>query len=259
LLNQFTTTVRRVKLEVRPLFLPQLVRLSSLLSPALNSITWTDSKWKDFVENTTEAIKSFDILVTRVHDVYTNRILQVLSSMQKATLQALPTDEPWTVEEFLENTEDSCRFAAVELHRKSLMVEEAVEEVLELVKKAAQAFKANTGADDFDFLTEGENKGGGGQAQGEASSAAAASDGSAGSQQQQDWSIVWEYFDNPHKLLSQPGGGLSKVMQEMVRNAVAEMRRYYSRKVVDVLIKVTRHSLDCLRKRFSPDSDLSGL
>lgn len=70
--------------------------------------------------------------------------------------------------------------------------------------------------------------------------------------------MVWEYFDNPQKLLLQPGGTFSKVMQDMVRNAVAEMRRYYSRKVVDVLIKVTRHSLDCLRKRFSPDSDITG-
>lgn len=36
----------------------------------------------------------------------------------------------------------------------------------------------------------------------------------------------------------------------MVSNAVSEMRRYYSRKVIDVLIKVTRSSLDLLRKRF---------
>lgn len=31
--------------------------------------------------------------------------------------------------------------------------------------------------------------------------------------QQQDWSAVWECFDNPHTLLSTPGGGLSKGMQ----------------------------------------------
>jgi hypothetical protein len=85
-----------------------------------------------------------------------------------------------------------------------------------------------------------------------------AANGSSASQQQQDWSIVWEYFDSPHKLLVQAGGGLSKVMQDMVRNAVAEMRRYYSRKVIDVLIKVTRHSLDCLRKCFSSDSESAG-
>lgn len=41
----------------------------------------------------------------------------------------------------------------------------------------------------------------------------------------------------------------------MVRNAVGEMRRYYSRKVVDALIKVTRQSLDAIRKRFTEEQD----
>lgn len=39
----------------------------------------------------------------------------------------------------------------------------------------------------------------------------------------------------------------------MVKNAVSEMRRYYSRKVVDVLIKVTRKTLDLIIKQFSAD------
>lgn len=71
---------------------------------------------------------------------------------------------------------------------------------------------------------------------------------SSSSQQQSDWSLVWECFEKPHLLL---GGGMSKNMQDMVKGAVSEMRRYYSRKVIDVLIKVTRQSLDAIRKRFS--------
>jgi dynein heavy chain, axonemal len=51
------------------------------------------------------------------------------------------------------------------------------------------------------------------------------------------------------------GAVLSKALQDVVRSAVSEMRRYYSRKVVDVLIKVTKQSLDALRKRFVADSD----
>lgn len=42
----------------------------------------------------------------------------------------------------------------------------------------------------------------------------------------------------------------------MVTNAVSEMRRYYSRKVIDVLIKVTRSSLDVLRRVFAQDSGI---
>lgn len=42
-----------------------------------------------------------------------------------------------------------------ELNRKSQMVEEAVEEVLELVRKAAEVFKATHENDDFDFIADG--------------------------------------------------------------------------------------------------------
>ena len=64
-MNQFLRTVQRVKLEVRPLFLPQLVRLVSLLNPALQTLRWTDAAWESFCHNTTAAIHKFDVLVTR--------------------------------------------------------------------------------------------------------------------------------------------------------------------------------------------------
>lgn len=68
-------------------------------------------------------------------------------------------------------------------------------------------------------------------------------------QNQQDWSILWSCFESPISLLHFQNG-LPKGMQEMVFNAVAEMRRYYSRKVIDVLIKVTRTTLDTMRRKF---------
>lgn len=74
----------------------------------------------------------------------------------------------------------------------------------------------------------------------------------ASTQQQSDWSLVWECFESPHLLL---GGGMSKAMQDMVKGAMGEMRRYYSRKIIDVLVKVTRQSLDSLRKRFDVNGE----
>ncbi|KAG5322537.1 DYH5 protein, partial [Pseudoatta argentina] len=236
IIEEFVRTAKRVKLEVRPLLLPHLVCVASLLEPGLTTLTWTKPDWKDFCHNTREQIKNFDVLITRVHDVYDNRILQVLTSMRKVTLHALPeSDQPWTIEEFIEKNEEICRNAAIDLHRKSTMVEEAVEEVLQLVRKATDNFKSNS--NQFDFLTrEG--------AEGEEATEQTG---------QQDWSVVWNYFDDP-QLLTTPGT-LPKGMQEMVRNAVSEMRRYYSRKIVDVLIKVTRVSLDVIRKRFIRELD----
>ncbi|BES98150.1 dynein heavy chain [Nesidiocoris tenuis] len=237
MLDRFLKTVRRVKLEVRPLFLPQLVRLTALLNPALRDLTWTDPEWRNFIGKTNEAVDSFDILITRVHDVYANRILFVLSSIQNVNLHVLPQNKPWTIEEFIERTDENCRHAAVELNRKSLMVEEAVEEILELVRKSAEEFKAIAPNNEVEFLSE-------------VVETEERTETSDGAQQQQDWSIVSECFENPFQLI-QSGGGLSKPMQDMVRNAVGEMRRYYSRKVVDVLIKITRQALEAVRRRFT--------
>lgn len=59
------TTVKKVKLEVRPLFLPQLVRLSAMLTPAFTTLDWTSKTWKEFIDKTKDAIKCFDILIIR--------------------------------------------------------------------------------------------------------------------------------------------------------------------------------------------------
>ncbi|XP_058454765.1 dynein axonemal heavy chain 5 [Malaya genurostris] len=245
LIKMFLNTIKKVKLEVRPLLLPQLVRLTAMMKPGLKSINWTSPRWMEFYDNCKEAIETFDVLVARVHDIYSNRILHVLTSMQDIQLQSLPNDdEMWTVDEFLETTEETCRQAASELNRKSQMVEEAVEEVLDLVHRASQIFKRMVGAENDFFVDETERK------PSEKSSPTPGAGNDDGSGQQQDWSILWSCFENPLQLLSHHGGGLPKGMQDMVFNAVSEMRRYYSRKVIDVLIRVTRTSLDCLRRRF---------
>lgn len=57
--------------------------------------------------------------------------------MQAVQLHSLPEidEQPWTVDDFCEKMDEVCRSAATELHRKSLMVEEAVEEILCLVRR----------------------------------------------------------------------------------------------------------------------------
>lgn len=76
---------------------------------------------------------------------------------------------------------------------------------------------------------------------------------STGQQQQQDWTVICECFDKPYSLML-ANSTMSKVMNDIVANAVSEMRRYYSRKVIDVLVRVTRQSVDDMRRRFSMNS-----
>lgn len=65
LLTYFTKSVSAVKMEMRPLLLPQLLYLVSLFVPAVHHITWTQPVWQNFVDDSSEAVKQFEILVSR--------------------------------------------------------------------------------------------------------------------------------------------------------------------------------------------------
>lgn len=70
------------------------------------------------------------------------------------------------------------------------------------------------------------------------------------SETQTDWSTVCEFFNNPFVLAAYE---LPPTIYTLANSAVKEMRRFYSRKVIDVLIKITRQSIDALRKKFSQE------
>jgi len=66
---------------------------------------------------------------------------------------------------------------------------------------------------------------------------------------------VCEFFNNPFVLAAYE---LPPSVYTLANSAVKEMRRYYSRKVIDVLIKITRQSIDALRKKFSQEPGETG-
>lgn len=67
---------------------------------------------------------------------------------------------------------------------------------------------------------------------------------------QTDWSTICEFFNNPFVLAAYE---LPPTVYTLANSAVKEMRRYYSRKVADILIKITRQSIDALRKKFTQE------
>lgn len=73
--------------------------------------------------------------------------------MQMIQLHALPetNEEPWTIDTFCNSIDNVCRSAAIELHKKSLMVEEAVEEIMALVKKINIDREENQDEESFIF------------------------------------------------------------------------------------------------------------
>ena len=75
---------------------------------------------------------TFSKIRTRANDIYDNRIEKVLKSMDSILLYALPKTEPWTLERFLDEIKKACKEAANDLHRRSVMIEDAVEDLIGL-------------------------------------------------------------------------------------------------------------------------------
>lgn len=142
------------------------------------------------------------------------------------------------------------------MNRKSTLVEEAVDEVLNLVQKANESVivpklehesSLNKGKKVsiimvfLIYLTGITDK---------SDVDAVKQEGKSG-EAQTDWSTVCEFFNNPFVLAAYE---LPPTVYTLASSAVKEMRRFYSRKVIDMLIKITRLSIDALRKKFSQES-----
>ena len=56
--------------------------------------------------------------------------------MDSVKLYALPKTEPWTLERFLDEIKTTCKESANDLHRRSVMIEDAVEDLIHLALEA---------------------------------------------------------------------------------------------------------------------------
>merc|ERR1712029_945874 len=122
--------------DLKRLFTPHVNKMRTSLEPGLSEITWTNFDWLDFTDKCLEDIDNFKYLMSRANDIYENRIEKVLSAMDSIKLYALPRTEPWTLEKFLEEIKDACKDSAADLNRKSVMIEDAVEDLISLTLQA---------------------------------------------------------------------------------------------------------------------------
>ena len=84
---------------------PHFTRVDSAIEPGLTKLTWTSMNITDYIQNVYKQLQDLELLMLRANELTEFRIDAVLQEMATTTLCQLPGDEPWTVEEFLSNTE----------------------------------------------------------------------------------------------------------------------------------------------------------
>lgn len=93
-----------------------LDRIDRTIEPGLTILNWTSVTLSSYTDDVYREFAAFELLVDRANDIIEYRINAVLQDMSSTVLCELPTSEPWTVDEFIDNTTVSlavsCRLAS---------------------------------------------------------------------------------------------------------------------------------------------------
>ena len=68
-------------------------------------LTWNSLNFNAFLESVYETLNEVELMVDRVIDLIEFRIEKILNDIANTKLVELPTDTPWTIDEFIKKTE----------------------------------------------------------------------------------------------------------------------------------------------------------
>ena len=103
------------------------------LTPGCLTLTWVSPNIDEYCQNVFKELENLDLVLRRANDLVTYRIEAVLNDMSNLTLCEINDDEPISAEDFLEKTIEMCTHGAQSLQAKSHNIEEATEELIELL------------------------------------------------------------------------------------------------------------------------------
>ncbi|KAK2844297.1 hypothetical protein Q5P01_010956 [Channa striata] len=112
---------------------PHVAKVDEAIQPGLTSLNWTSLNIEKYLSRIDKALVDLELLIDRVNDLVEFRIDAVLQEMSASTLCVLPEDEPVTCEQFVQTTRDLCLKQATKLHTKSSLVEEAANELINML------------------------------------------------------------------------------------------------------------------------------
>ena len=132
MLDKYYVAIHSVVPDLKKLFTPHLNKVRSALDPGMSEICWTSHEWQEFTDKCIYDVEVFQDLVHRANDIYDNRVEKLLDSMTRIELYELPSAEPWQLETFLDKVKERCKEGSKELHKRSAMVEDAIEDLISL-------------------------------------------------------------------------------------------------------------------------------
>uniref|UniRef100_G1SYW3 Dynein axonemal heavy chain 5 n=1 Tax=Oryctolagus cuniculus TaxID=9986 RepID=G1SYW3_RABIT len=229
MLAEYKRVKSKMPRTIEQLMVPHLAKVDEALQPGLTALTWTSLNIETYLENAFAKIKDLELLLDRVNDLIEFRIDSVLEEMSGTPLCQLPQEEPLTCEEFLQMTKDLCVKGAQILHFKSSLVEEAVNELINMLlsvevqsKKDSEKILNKICADSKNVTTAKREE---------------------GNSDTLPFPLNAEAGSLPLMTVTRGKKGT-----EMLEEA-CELLSHFNHQNMDALLKVTRNTLEAIRKR----------
>ncbi|XP_078543788.1 dynein axonemal heavy chain 5 [Lissotriton helveticus] len=246
-LQMMLTEDKRIRAKIQPhlepLMTPHVAKVDDAIQPGLTSLNWTSLNIEKYFSNISAKHGELELLLDRVNDLVEFRIDTVLFEMSTISLCSLPEEEPLTCDEFLQMTQELCNKGGHALCTKSSMVEEAANELINMLldmedqlnkdeEKSRSRSKSNT-------LSEvNEN----GEEERPESSSLSRSTSHTGL--------------GPHSPLTKKK---KKDLMEILDEEAHELLSYFNHRNLDALLRVTRNTLESIRKRIYASSMMNFL
>ncbi|XP_072250743.1 dynein axonemal heavy chain 5 isoform X1 [Leuresthes tenuis] len=244
MLSENTRVRAKIQSAFEQLAMPHVAKVDEAVQPGLISLSWTSLNIDKYLSSIDKALADLELLMDRVNDLVEFRIDAVLQEMSMSTLCVLPEDEPVPCEEFVQTTRDLCIKQAQNLHIKSALVEEAANELINMLME-------------FDHSQKEEEE----KVEEESCSESKTIDhlDSEGEDERRSEGHLF----SRNTLLPPASVGPSsplvrrkkkRDLMEVMEEEAQELLSFFNHRNVDALLRVTRNTLEMLRKRIHTSS-----
>uniref|UniRef100_H0ZAY7 AAA+ ATPase domain-containing protein n=1 Tax=Taeniopygia guttata TaxID=59729 RepID=H0ZAY7_TAEGU len=234
---------KRIKLKIQhpfeQLIAPQLVEVDNAIQPGLMLLNWTSLNIEKYINTVFSKLAGLELLLDRVNDLVEFRIDAVLQEMSRVTLCMLPEDEPQSCEEFLQKTKELCIKGSGTLHLKSSLVEAAVNDLINMLLDTKEQFSK----DEKSIVPSGEKR--------DKNTGKKIERRSKSLTSSQNSSQMWAGLS--------PAAKRKRMDLEKLEEEANELLSYFNDRNIDALLKVTRHTLETIRKRIHASSTINFL
>ncbi|KAK7114139.1 dynein axonemal heavy chain 5-like isoform X2 [Littorina saxatilis] len=224
-----------------------IAKLDDIIEPGLTTLSWSSTQISEYISKVYAALGDLELLMDRVHDVTEFRIDAILKDMASTTLCELPEDEPWTVDKFIGNTQMLSAKGAHTLQTKSQTVEEAANELINMLVNIEPPEDKAEDADEEDAgFDEEEQEGTDEQAEKEAPDTAR--------EESRATSRAGSRKSRPLSSKATAIAKRKKEMRENIEESAMELLIHFNNRNLDALLRCVRNVLESLRKRITSSS-----